>query len=189
MAAHPRAYSLIENEVARLTSHLAQYETIKRFALLPDDFTFEGGALTFTMKLKRRVVEKQFHDLIDKLYSDVIEPRPLRPRLTYLSSPVCLFSRVNSVLKDGVPANAAVPIFLFCASHPQATNLSVRRISMPKAATATARTFPTSVGVPENNRQALIALLNARLADSTDLRTQVKVGPLERQGPAFHSTP
>ena len=45
---------------------------------------------------------------------------------------------------------------------------------MPKAATATVRTFSTSVGVPENNRQALIALLNARLADSTDLKSQVK---------------
>jgi starvation-inducible DNA-binding protein len=45
---------------------------------------------------------------------------------------------------------------------------------MVKAATATVRTYPSSVGVPENNRQALIALLNARLADSTDLRTQVK---------------
>ena len=77
IAAHPRAYSLIESEVSRLTSHLAQYETIKRFALLADDFTFDSGALTFTMKLKRRVVEKQYHDLIDKLYSDVIEPRPL----------------------------------------------------------------------------------------------------------------
>jgi long-chain acyl-CoA synthetase len=77
MAAHPRAYSLIEDQVTRLTSHLAQYETIKRFALLPDDFTFDSGALTFTMKLKRRVVEKQFHHLIDQLYSDVTEPRPL----------------------------------------------------------------------------------------------------------------
>lgn len=45
---------------------------------------------------------------------------------------------------------------------------------MAKAATATHRTYPTSVGVPENNRQALIALLNARLADSADLRSQVK---------------
>lgn len=77
MAAHPRTYALIEGEVARLTCHLAQYETIKRFALLPDDFTFDSGALTFTMKLKRRVVEKQYHELIDKLYSDVIEPRPI----------------------------------------------------------------------------------------------------------------
>jgi len=45
---------------------------------------------------------------------------------------------------------------------------------MAKPATAAVRTFPSSVGVLENNRQALIALLNARLADSTDLRTQVK---------------
>jgi starvation-inducible DNA-binding protein len=47
---------------------------------------------------------------------------------------------------------------------------------MAKAAAAAAmlRTVPSSVGVPENNRQALIALLNQRLADSTDLRTQVK---------------
>lgn len=45
---------------------------------------------------------------------------------------------------------------------------------MAKPAAATVRTYPSSVGVPENNRQAIIALLNARLADSTDLRTQVK---------------
>lgn len=77
LAAHPRAYAVIEDEVNRLTAHLAQYESIKRFALLADDFTFDSGALTFTMKLKRRVVEKQYRDLIDKLYSDVIEPRPL----------------------------------------------------------------------------------------------------------------
>ena len=77
LAVHPRSYALVEEEVRRLTTHLAQYETIKRFALLPDDFTFDSGSLTFTMKLKRRVVEKQFHDLIDKLYSDVIEPRPV----------------------------------------------------------------------------------------------------------------
>jgi len=77
LAVHPRSYALVEEEVRRLTTNLAQYETIKRFALLPDDFTFDSGSLTFTMKLKRRVVEKQFHDLIDKLYSDVIEPRPV----------------------------------------------------------------------------------------------------------------
>jgi len=45
---------------------------------------------------------------------------------------------------------------------------------MPKAATAVARTYSSSVGVPEHNRQALIALLSARLADSSDLRSQVK---------------
>ena len=77
LAAHPRAYALIEKEVARLTTHLAQYETVKRFALLAEDFTFADGSLTFTMKLKRRVVEQHCRELIDKLYSDVAEPRPV----------------------------------------------------------------------------------------------------------------
>jgi long-chain acyl-CoA synthetase len=77
LVAHPATYALIEKEVARLTTHLAQYETIKRFALLPDDFTFDSGSLTFTMKLKRRVVEQQYADFIDKLYADVAEPRPV----------------------------------------------------------------------------------------------------------------
>jgi long-chain acyl-CoA synthetase len=67
--------SLVEAEIKRLTARLAQYETIKRFALLPEDFTFDNGSLTFTMKLKRRVVEQQFHDVIEQLYADAAEPR------------------------------------------------------------------------------------------------------------------
>jgi long-chain acyl-CoA synthetase len=77
MVAHPLVRSLIEGEVQRLTANLAQYETIKRFALLPEDFTFDNGGLTFTLKLRRRVVEQQFHDVIERLYADVSEPRPI----------------------------------------------------------------------------------------------------------------
>jgi long-chain acyl-CoA synthetase len=77
MAAHPLVRSLIEGEVQRLTANLAQYETIKRFALLPEDFTFDNGGLTITLKLRRRVVEQQFHDVIERLYADVSEPRPI----------------------------------------------------------------------------------------------------------------
>ena len=77
MAAHPWVHALIDSEVKRLTVHLAQYETIKRFALLPEDFTFDNGSLTFTLKLKRRVVEQQYAAVIESLYSDVAEPRPI----------------------------------------------------------------------------------------------------------------
>jgi long-chain acyl-CoA synthetase len=77
LAAHPWVHALIESEVKRLTIHLAQYETIKRFALLPDDFTFDNGSLTFTLKLKRRVVEQQYAAIIESLYADVAEPRPI----------------------------------------------------------------------------------------------------------------
>jgi long-chain acyl-CoA synthetase len=77
MAAHPFVRSLIEEEVKRLTVHLAQYETIKRFALLATDFTFDDGSLTFTLKLKRRVVEQKYRKVIDSLYADASETRPL----------------------------------------------------------------------------------------------------------------
>jgi len=77
LAAHPWVHSLIDSEVKRLTVHLAQYETIKRFALLPEDFTFDAGTLTFTLKLKRRVVEQQYAGVIESLYADVAEPRPI----------------------------------------------------------------------------------------------------------------
>ena len=74
LAAHPAVRALIEAEVKRLTAHLAQWETIKRFALLPEDFTFDNGNLTFTLKLKRRVVEKNYREIIDKLYADSPDP-------------------------------------------------------------------------------------------------------------------
>src|SRR6267378_3349621 len=80
MAANPAVYSLIEAEVKRLTAHVAQWETLKRFALLPEDFTFDNGSLTFTLKLKRRVVEQNYREIIDKLYADTSEPVPSKSR-------------------------------------------------------------------------------------------------------------
>ncbi len=62
-------HKLIEQEIARLTANLAQYETIKRFALLERDFTFDGGELTYTLKLKRREIEKRYADVIERLYA------------------------------------------------------------------------------------------------------------------------
>jgi long-chain acyl-CoA synthetase len=77
LAADPWVRELIEGEIQRLTAHLAQYETIKRFAVLDEDFTFENGELTHTLKLKRRVIEQRYRDVIEQLYADVEEPRPL----------------------------------------------------------------------------------------------------------------
>src|SRR3984893_17309792 len=77
MPSNPWVRSLIESEVRRLTANLAQYESIKRFALLPEDFTFDNGTLTFTLKLKRRIVEQHYRKIIDELYADAAEPRPI----------------------------------------------------------------------------------------------------------------
>jgi long-chain acyl-CoA synthetase len=76
MVADAWVRGLIDGEVKRLTANLAQYESVKRFALLPEDFTFSNGGLTYTLKLKRRAVEQKYGSVIDQLYADVAEPRP-----------------------------------------------------------------------------------------------------------------
>jgi long-chain acyl-CoA synthetase len=67
---------LLSREIERLTAPLAQYEKPKRFALLEQDFTFANGELTYTLKMKRRVIEQRYQDVIARLYADVEEPRP-----------------------------------------------------------------------------------------------------------------
>ena len=69
---------LLSAEIERLTASLAQYEKPKRFALLEQDFTYKNGELTYTLKMKRRVIEQRYADVIARLYADVEEPRPQR---------------------------------------------------------------------------------------------------------------
>jgi len=67
----PWVRDLISHEVERLTAPLAQYEKPKRFALLERDFTYANGELTYTLKMKRRVIEERYQDVIARLYADV----------------------------------------------------------------------------------------------------------------------
>ncbi|MGB6357975.1 MAG: hypothetical protein WBF30_04270, partial [Candidatus Acidiferrales bacterium] len=71
------ARELIAGEVERLTADFAQFERPKRFALIDKDFTVEGGELTHALKLKRRVVLQKYGDVVEQLYADVEEPKPL----------------------------------------------------------------------------------------------------------------
>ncbi len=68
LLAEPRVLAAVRAEVARLTPHLADYERIKGVALLPTEFTVEGGELTPTLKVRRRFVEEKYRDVIDALY-------------------------------------------------------------------------------------------------------------------------
>jgi long-chain acyl-CoA synthetase len=52
-----------------VNSELSRFEQIKRFRVLPRDFTAEDGEVTPTLKLKRRVVEQHFAAEIEELYS------------------------------------------------------------------------------------------------------------------------
>ena len=46
----------------------ASYETIKYFRILPNDFSVQTGELTPTLKVKRRVVNEKYKDIIDRMY-------------------------------------------------------------------------------------------------------------------------
>jgi long-chain acyl-CoA synthetase len=65
---HTRVIDLFERQVAGLTTDLASYESVKKIALIENELTIEGGELTPTMKVKRRVVDEKYKDVIDKLY-------------------------------------------------------------------------------------------------------------------------
>ena len=69
LAKHPAAVKIVQQDVSSLTSSLTDYERIRRVALLPNEFTIDGGELTPTLKVKRRVIDERFADVIESLYS------------------------------------------------------------------------------------------------------------------------
>ncbi|HEY3040005.1 MAG TPA: long-chain fatty acid--CoA ligase [Pyrinomonadaceae bacterium] len=70
LSKHPRIIDLFERQIAGLTTDLAQYERVKKVALLENELTIEGGELTPTLKVKRRVVDEKYRSVIDRLYED-----------------------------------------------------------------------------------------------------------------------
>jgi long-chain acyl-CoA synthetase len=66
---YPPAIKIVQRDIANLTASLADYERIRRVALLPNDFSIDGGELTPTLKVKRKVIDERFGDLIEELYS------------------------------------------------------------------------------------------------------------------------
>jgi long-chain acyl-CoA synthetase len=65
---HPKVRELARRAVADANSHLASFESIKNFAVLARDFTIESGELTHSLKVKRKVVDQNYRDLIENLY-------------------------------------------------------------------------------------------------------------------------
>ncbi|HEX8455718.1 MAG TPA: long-chain fatty acid--CoA ligase [Pyrinomonadaceae bacterium] len=64
----PAAVRLVQREVATLTAPLHDYERVRRVALLAEEFSIDGGELTPTLKVKRRVIDEKFGALIDEIY-------------------------------------------------------------------------------------------------------------------------
>ena len=74
LVASPKVRELYRGIVEDLNKRLAQFETIKKICIVPDEFTIASGEITPTLKLKRRVIETRYKQQIDELYQ---EPHPI----------------------------------------------------------------------------------------------------------------
>jgi long-chain acyl-CoA synthetase len=74
LIAIPEVRTKMEEEVMSQLTGLAHFETPKKVALLEHDFSLERGELTPTQKVKRRVVDEHYKQLIDKLYAEDNRP-------------------------------------------------------------------------------------------------------------------
>jgi long-chain acyl-CoA synthetase len=65
----PKVRELVQGQVDELNARLDRWETIKKFEVLPHDLTIESGDLTPSMKVKRKMVEKRYMDVLDRMYT------------------------------------------------------------------------------------------------------------------------
>ncbi|MCA9689522.1 MAG: AMP-binding protein [Nannocystaceae bacterium] len=68
-AASAKVHDYVMRQVEEVNKQLARVQTIKKIKILPRDLTIEDGDLTPTMKVKRKVVNQEFADLIEAFYS------------------------------------------------------------------------------------------------------------------------
>ena len=67
---HNQIKDLFEKRFEELQKEFSKFEKIKKFTLLPKEFSIEAGEITATLKLKRKVIQKKYQELIDKMYKD-----------------------------------------------------------------------------------------------------------------------
>jgi len=64
----PELIALIEAEIDKQTVHFSRFEKIKKFRIIPNDFTIETGELTPSLKVRKKVVAEKYANLVDEMY-------------------------------------------------------------------------------------------------------------------------
>jgi long-chain acyl-CoA synthetase len=67
----PKVKELYERVIGESMEGFAQFEKVKKFILLPKEFTIESGELTPSLKIRRNIVVNRYKEIIDKLYEEV----------------------------------------------------------------------------------------------------------------------
>lgn len=75
LARNKRISAAIQRRIDEVNATLPSYATIKYFRILPSELTVEGGELTPTMKVKRRVVQEKYAQIISEMYLTVDIPK------------------------------------------------------------------------------------------------------------------
>ena len=70
VARDARFVARIGERVNAVNEELASFETIKRFCILPNEFTIESGELTATLKIRRKIVAQRYARQIEELFRD-----------------------------------------------------------------------------------------------------------------------
>src|SRR5437764_1425748 len=70
LIANEKVQQIYQTEIDRFNLNLDRQEKIRRFALLPRDFTIDDDEITPSLKVKRKVIDKKYKDVIDQLYID-----------------------------------------------------------------------------------------------------------------------
>ena len=73
LAQHPQVREEIEKAVETTNQHVSHVEAIKRFTILPAEWTAESEELTPTLKLKRRVINEKYAAEIERMYETRVE--------------------------------------------------------------------------------------------------------------------
>jgi long-chain acyl-CoA synthetase len=65
---NPKTTSMVQGYIDQVNAQLPRWETVKKFAILPKDLSIEDGELTPSQKVKRKVVEGKYTELLDSFY-------------------------------------------------------------------------------------------------------------------------
>jgi long-chain acyl-CoA synthetase len=66
----PKVQKMYEDVVAQVNTSLAHFESIKKVGVVPDEWSVEGGEMTPSLKLKRRIITEKYKDQIAAFYKD-----------------------------------------------------------------------------------------------------------------------
>jgi len=69
IVSNPKTREMVQKHIDDVNKQLPRWETVKKFEILPTDLTIESGELTPSLKVKRKIVEQKYSDMLDSFYA------------------------------------------------------------------------------------------------------------------------